>query len=226
MRQELDQLLCEKYPKMMVNRNKGMTETAMCWGFDCGDGWYNILNQLMGNIQHHIDWKIQQHESAIKYNEMAALCKSGNFELFEQEYKGISQEYKERRLEGIIEGNLRTVPAPVPQVTLDQVKEKFGTLRFYYTGGDDVINGMVRMAEAMSGTTCEGCGNVAETIWPRGNNGGIGGWVRTICNPCNDKREERRAAELAEYHAMNEPKKETKNELNYQFIGEDTGHHD
>jgi hypothetical protein len=40
-----------------------------------------------------------------------------------------------------------------------QVKEKFGGLRFYYNGGDEKIEGMVRLAEAMSKCTCEGCGN-------------------------------------------------------------------
>jgi len=131
MKQEFDELLCKKYPKMMVNRNLPMTETCMCWGFSCGDGWFNILDQLMGNIQHHIDWK----------------NKNGPV---------------------------------VAQVTLDQVKEKFGTLRFYYTGGDDTISGMVAMAESMSGVTCETCGNIGER---QGN-----GWVRTICKPCEDKR--------------------------------------
>ena len=139
MREELDKLLCEKYPKMMVNRNKNMQETCMCWGFECGDGWFNILNQLMSNIQHHIDWNNQN---------------------FEKGYK----QYKQ-----------------VTQVTLDQVKEKFGTLRFYYTGGDDEISGMVRMAESMSGVTCEGCGNLGER---RG-----GGWVHTYCTPCEEQRE-------------------------------------
>ena len=141
MKQELDKLLCEKYPKMMVNRNKPMQETCMCWGFECGDGWYNILDQLMGNIQHHIDWN------------------NKNFE------KGYTQ-YKQ-----------------VPQVTLDQVKEKFGTLRFYYTGGDDVIDGMVRMAESMSGVTCEECGNSGTT--------GGQGWLVTLCETHRTAREER-----------------------------------
>ena len=141
MRQELDKLLCEKYPKMMANRNKNMQETAMCWGFECGNGWFNILNQLMSNIQHHIDWNNQ------------------NFE------KGYSQ-YKQ-----------------VAQVTLDQVKEKFGTLRFYYTGGDEYISGMVRMAESMSGVTCEECGNPGET------NGH--GWLVTLCETHRTAREER-----------------------------------
>jgi hypothetical protein len=186
MREELDKLLCEKYPKMMVNRNKNMQETCMCWGFDCGDGWFNILNQLMGNIQHHIDWKLKQRDSAIKYNEMATQCKAGNFDLFEEDMKNvISQEYKEKRLEEIVADDFRTLPESVPQVTLDQVKEKFGTLRFYYTGGDDIIDGMVRMAESMSGVTCEECGNPGER--------GGSGWVRTICIPCEKLREKKRA---------------------------------
>jgi hypothetical protein len=142
MKQELDKLLCERYPKMMVNRNKDMKETCMCWGFECGDGWFNILDQLMGNIQHHIDWKNRTEEV-------------------------------------------------VPQVTLDQVKEKFGTLRFYYSGGDDYISGLVSMAESMSGVTCEGCGN------PGKQKGG--GWIKTICEPCETKREAEHTKRLEEY---------------------------
>jgi len=182
MRQELDKLLCEKYPKMMVNRNKPMQETCMCWGFECGDGWFNILDQLMGNIQHHIDWKEKQRNGAIKYNEMAAQAKTGNFDLFEEDMKALpNDEYKEKRLAEIVAGDFRQVPESIPQVTLDQVKEKFGTLRFYYSGGDDVIDGMVRMAESMTGVTCESCGNVGER---RG-----GGWVHTYCTPCEEARE-------------------------------------
>ena len=146
MRQELDSLLCEKYPKMMVNRNKNMQETCMCWGFECGDGWFNILDKLMGNIQHHIDWKNRKEEV-------------------------------------------------VAQVTLDQVKEKFGTLRFYYSGGDDAIDGMVRMAESMSGVTCEECSAPAQTHGP--------GWIRTICEPCETKRETERA-EYAKSNGLEE----------------------
>lgn len=187
MRQELDKLLCEKYPKMMVNRNKNMQETCMCWGFDCGDGWYNILDQLMSNIQHHIDWKEKQRKWAMDYNYMAAQAKAGNFELFEETVKDLpNDEYKEKRLAEIVAGDFRAIPASVPQVTLDQVKEKFGTLRFYYTGGDDEISGMVSMAESMSGVTCESCGNPGEC---RG-----GGWVHTYCKSCETKREEERAA--------------------------------
>jgi hypothetical protein len=192
MKQELDKLLCEKYPKMMVNRNKDMKETCMCWGFECGDGWFNILDQLMGSIQHHIDWKEKQRKWAMEYNGMAAQAKAGNFDLFEEANKSLTdEEYKNKKLAEIVAGDFRTVPESIPQVTLDQVKEKFGTLRFYYSGGDDYISGMVSLAESMTGVTCEGCGNPGKS---RG-----GGWIHTYCESCEEKRE----TERAEYAKQN-----------------------
>jgi hypothetical protein len=180
MNEKLDELLCQRYPKMMVNREKSMMETCMCWGFECGDGWFNILDQLMGNIQHHIDWKEKQHSRAIIYNEIAQAGKSSNTELFAEllakEYadkETISADYIRKRREEMIENPLREVPKIIPQVTLDQVKEKFGTLRFYYTGGDDEIRGMVRMAESMSAVTCEECGLPGTQTQ--------GGWIKTAC---------------------------------------------
>lgn len=61
----------------------------------------------------------------------------------------------------------------VEQVVVAQIKEKFGTLRFYYDGGDDQISGMVRMAEAWADRSCEECG-------APGTAGGQG-WIRTLC---------------------------------------------
>ena len=192
MKKELDELLCTKYPKMMVNRYKDMQETAMCWGYECGDGWFNILDQLMGNIQHHIDWKNKQRQWAIDHNNMVTQCREGIFDLFKQSMESITDpEYKEKRLAEVLAGGFKEVPEPFPQVTLDQVKEKFGTLRFYYTGGDEYIAGLVSMAESMTALTCESCGNP-------GKQGGKG-WVRTECQSCAEARELKRAKEMAEY---------------------------
>lgn len=70
----------------------------------------------------------------------------------------------------------------VSQVVVAQIKEKFGGLRFYYDGGDDKVDGMVRMAEAWADQTCEKCGDIGK----RRN----GGWIRTLC----DKHEEEHQA--------------------------------
>lgn len=62
---ELDKQLCEKYPKIFVNRRGLPTETLMCFGFEHGDGWYQILDSLCGQIQNYIDWinKLHKKES-------------------------------------------------------------------------------------------------------------------------------------------------------------------
>lgn len=62
----------------------------------------------------------------------------------------------------------------VPQVTVDQIKEKFGGLRFYYSGGDDVISGMVSMAEIWAGHSCEECGAPGKSR--------SDGWIKTLCD--------------------------------------------
>ena len=55
MKKELDELLVTKYPKIFRDRHGSMLETAMCWGFDCNDGWFWLLDSLCSSIQSYID---------------------------------------------------------------------------------------------------------------------------------------------------------------------------
>lgn len=102
MDQDLDDKLCAKYPKIFRDRHAPMGETCMCWGFEHGNGWYKILDEMCQKVQDYLD------------------------------------AYPE-----------------VEQVVAMQVKEKFGTLRFYYMGGDDACDRMIRKAEEKSERTCE-----------------------------------------------------------------------
>lgn len=184
MREELDKQLCEAFPKLFRDRYAPMTTTCMCWGFSHGDGWFNIIHALCANIQHHIDWKRQQRmydllrlraarrgrESLLKF-----ICKDR--EPREWDFKRADE-----IIESVAEGRFK-VTDKVHQVVVEQVKEKFGTLRFYYQGGDDQIHGMVRMAEAMSAVTCEQCGVPAKT--------GGRGWISTLCDSCREELNKR-----------------------------------
>lgn len=69
----------------------------------------------------------------------------------------------------------RPLPEEVPQVVATQIKEKFGGLRFYYDGGDDMVEGMVHMAESWAAHTCETCSN-------HGVGRSVGGWLTTLCD--------------------------------------------
>ena len=68
-------------------------------------------------------------------------------------------------------------------ICVDQVKEKFGGLRFYYTGGDAFIDGMVNMAEIWASQTCEICG---ERGAPRKK---PSGWLSTLCEQHFEKNQ-------------------------------------
>lgn len=58
-------------------------------------------------------------------------------------------------------------------VKFDQIKQKFGGLRIYFSGGDDYIHGVVSLAEEMSYKLCEVCGNKGAP--------NKGGWITTLC---------------------------------------------
>jgi len=61
-----------------------------------------------------------------------------------------------------------------------QVKEKYGTLRFYASTTSDLIFDLIGWYEDKSATVCENCGNKGKL---RG-----GGWLRTLCDKCENKR--------------------------------------
>ena len=58
-------------------------------------------------------------------------------------------------------------------VKFDQIKEKYGGLRLYFSGGDDYVEGLVSMAEAISYYVCEICGNKGEANKE--------GWISVRC---------------------------------------------
>lgn len=55
MNNELDKSLVEKYPLIFRDRHADMKVTAMCWGFECDDGWYWLIDNLCESIQSYID---------------------------------------------------------------------------------------------------------------------------------------------------------------------------
>lgn len=61
----------------------------------------------------------------------------------------------------------------IEQVKVVQVKEKFGTLRYYYSGGDQEISGMISFVEYISAFICEKTGKTEDIGFNKK------GWVKT-----------------------------------------------
>lgn len=85
---------------------------------------------------------------------------------------------------GIIQDLCAGLIALEPTLTVHQIKEKFGTLRFYIGSCPnetcDQVWKMIEEAERKSGQTCEQCGKLGKQR--------SGGWIRTLCDECELRR--------------------------------------
>ena len=68
-----------------------------------------------------------------------------------------------------------------PDFHVDQIKEKFGGLRFYVSGATEEQWSRIDQADRDSYCVCEVCGS-------RENVKTTGGWLKTYCDTCNQSR--------------------------------------
>ena len=93
--------LVSHYPRLYSNYNEPPHKSCMAFGFECGDGWFDIIWDLSAKLE------------------------------------------------------------PLG-VIASQVKEKYGTLRFYVYNATDEAWDLIDAAEELSGHTCEVCGKPGE----------------------------------------------------------------
>ena len=134
---ELEHELVTKYPNIFHDYAGDRENNLMAFGMECGDGWYDIIDNLCHVIQSEVDF-VNEHYSV-------------SF-----------------RCEAV------------------QVKEKYGTLRFYihFFYGEklsdeqmdrvnmsmNIIHGAITMAERMSSRSCGTCGaksTLSDDIFPK-----------------------------------------------------------
>jgi hypothetical protein len=149
MNKEHDDYLVTTYPILFQERNASIMQTPMGFGFECGDGWFKLLDDASRQLEF---------------------------------LNNLSKEH-----------NLGY------EVVAAQVKEKFGTLRFYLDFNEteeakkedgstwyDIVHSIIRATENRSEVTCEDCGK-------RGQTKSHGGWYATLCEEHSKAYDERRA---------------------------------
>jgi hypothetical protein len=165
MNQELDDYLVKRYPQFLKGRNESPPHSPMRYGFQCRDGWFNLLNMLCESIENHIINVKRNNE----FNQTQIdLAKAGKPEKMHDWMRTLYEK-----------GEL--VTKKVPEISVEEVKEKFGELRFSVKGADDEIRGMIQMAKSMSATICEECGK------PGKLGSTDSGWMRVLCKEHSTK---------------------------------------
>jgi hypothetical protein len=182
MDKELDEKLCKDFPKIFRDRYADMRTTCMCWGFP-NSGWEPLIRTFCTLAQSHINHSRKSRARYLRHKRIYKRVVKENRvrEYAEQYYKDY---YDNSSLvqkmvadpESIYQTWDKQEPVACPQVVAMQVKEKFGTIRFYYSGGDDYISGLESFMDYMSGQTCESCGKPGKL---RG-----GGWILCECDDC------------------------------------------
>lgn len=51
MNKENTEHLLKNYPILYQDAYKSPRETCMCWGFECGDGWFHLIDDLSKKIE-------------------------------------------------------------------------------------------------------------------------------------------------------------------------------
>lgn len=120
-----EKALYDRFKTMYSGVDLPPTESLMCFGFECGDGWFNII------------WNLSEELEKLH-----------------------------------------------PNIKATQVKEKYGTLRFYIAGVPhevfDDIYMAIDQATLLSAKTCEECGAPGQLCH-------AGYWFRTLCPECAKK---------------------------------------
>jgi hypothetical protein len=171
MKEELELCLAARYPELFAGRGRDPKVSLMCFGCECGDGWFGILDNLFGFM------------ADVRQNRLRLLS--------------VKRELVTPENDGYIDFSC-------PQVVLDQVKEKYGTLRVYWHFNhdeieelrdkawdekeledgirqySDLIGGAVDFSEYLSSKTCEITGKPGKLY--------TDGWCVTLCDEEAEKR--------------------------------------
>lgn len=140
-----------------------MQHTCLCWGFDCGVGWFPIIWQLSLAIEDELKL------TKFKWMFRSLLVK---FALYWNKLMWKQPKFMCRNITA-----LGKYPRFILRVDygfgVSQVKEKYGTLRFYCSSTDR-IDQLVNLAERCSALTCETCGKYGKM---RGHS-----WLYVACD--------------------------------------------
>jgi hypothetical protein len=175
MNKELEQKLVQKYPELLKEYGGDCRQTCMAWGFEHGDGWYKILDYLFSYLN-----SLMTTDLVVNYKKDYRDQHKNDMDYYEKHY---------------------SYHIKPPQITISQVKEKYGTLTVYYHADFDdqvhttedlreiidekdydkkvknfynKVDFAINYAEYQSSITCEETGKDGK-LYTRG-------WHRTMCD--------------------------------------------
>lgn len=193
---DFEQHLFKKYPNLFYAGEDGelLPQFQRCWN-DCPTGWQTIVDHLCGSIDDYTKNTSRSipnpNKKIMRFLQKAWTPIRVKIDQWFNPYKNCKIAFtleQKQKLKNSFASRVRAATSSIsqyfynkelyvyqkpPAVKVDQYKEKFGTLRFYISGGDETVEGMIRFAEYLSGKTCQETGEAGSTV-------SKGGWWATL----------------------------------------------
>lgn len=189
MTKELEDSLFEKYPSIFQERTLSPKDTCMCWGIECPDGWYGMIDNLCKELQFiENEWDVKVICCQIKE-------KWGTLRFYHEE------EYGKRWGENKKEDGTAVI-------TFDGKEDINKTFNNGWESGDPStpdkefekrLDWIINRYETLSGDICCECGTYSTfgnpIICTKGS-------VSYICKKCWDKNTAEREAKIKKEQEM------------------------
>ena len=134
MKKELQEIIFESCPLLYSDRNKSINESAIAWGIQCADGWFDLILELSVKLERLVISFIDENKNTIP----CMWC--GGKEQDKHINCGPNKRFEPRH----------------PKA--DCVKEKFASLRMCLSYETDEMANLISEYEDRSQTICEDCG--------------------------------------------------------------------
>jgi hypothetical protein len=122
---------------------------------EAGDGWYDLIDTLFSLISKDV----VKHKKQLRWIEQQDIP---------------NKEFRIAELEEKILFSIENLPV------IEQIKEKFGALRFYCYNSTSDVDLYIGFAERMSYKICETCGNSGKLR--------TGSWLKVLCDEHDRQR--------------------------------------
>jgi len=166
-KEKFEKKLYRKFGFIYRKHSLPMSQTCMCWGIATGNGWYQLIWDLSADITKALKkgykrcYNIYRNTTTDRFSDTV---------LFKTRFLWLANLFTRtfKSLEMYDDG-----------FSVEQVKEKFGTLRFYTRNSTKEIDKLIDKAEVRSEMTCEVCGMFTRESNLKGEN-----WVYNMCDTC------------------------------------------
>jgi len=180
--------LMNKYPLLYGDKNKSMQETCMCWGLDISAGWLKLVDELSVKLETEIQNFLDENKDDLRcekcsrkkqeHTDFYTFLEDGDTVVPIEDIEKFKVLNPNTKPEDIF--SCLSFEKSYPKAS--QVKEKYGSLRFYMTTSTDKMETLINDAETLSYKTCESCGEP-------GSGCHRGSWIKTLCVDCANRLE-------------------------------------